>query len=405
MSAIGGIADLKNKNVDFSELDKMRLVMSMRGRRRSSAYIGKDVDVFYNSSQPDAFEESEDRQPAIFERGGQTYVVCHDSDRLLSSAVFENYRLYGIDILGTLGGAFSLAIFDGERKMLLLARDKRGAKPLFYRVYDGRIYFSSEIKGIVEAIGGRTLVSREMLSLHLTAPMGVYRATNLLPEICEVLAGECVIFTELGMSRFRYREHSAGVRARPKSSKSVAEEILMPYPISEPSEIDEVLSEALIAFDYPQFDSYMPSFCKMLASARRKGRYAIRFEDATIAKSSSYAFERQDGLGNLFGLCAVGIPTRAYDARTEELDIMREHLRELFFSLDSAGLSFLRGVLGERRLEYLMQRFECESKKEDTDATVRILGMLYQCVMWAQSRELLIKSTCDEAIQSALSMM
>ena len=66
MSAIGGIADLRQGQINVDSLCKMRLAMALRGRRRSSAYIGEKVAFMYNSSKQNAFCSDEDKQPAIF---------------------------------------------------------------------------------------------------------------------------------------------------------------------------------------------------------------------------------------------------------------------------------------------------------------------------------------------------
>ena len=143
MSAIGGIFDISGGEIEFSSLNRMRIAMSMRGRKRSSAYLGGNVGIIHNSASPEAFSENEDAQPAIFERGGHSFSLAMDSELLFSSAVFEGYRVSGVDFLGALGGGFALALYDGERRMLLLARDKKGKKPLFYRIYKPllRCYF------------------------------------------------------------------------------------------------------------------------------------------------------------------------------------------------------------------------------------------------------------------------
>ena len=45
----------------------------------------------------------------------------------------------------------ALAIWDARSRQLLLARDRIGIKPLHYAVVNGRLYFGSEIKSILEA--------------------------------------------------------------------------------------------------------------------------------------------------------------------------------------------------------------------------------------------------------------
>src|SRR3989442_14280127 len=44
---------------------------------------------------------------------------------------------------------FAFAIWDEGERRLLLARDRLGIKPLYFREAEGRIAFASEIKGIL----------------------------------------------------------------------------------------------------------------------------------------------------------------------------------------------------------------------------------------------------------------
>ena len=403
MSAIGGIADLGRGGVEFCALDKMRIAMGMRGRERSAAYLGENVYMLCNSASQAAFDSDFELLPAIFERGGHIYVLCIDSDELCASVIFERYRTEGVDFLGRLDAPFALALYDGERKMLLLARDRRGAKPLFYKTVCDAVYFASEIKGIYASLGGKTVISREMLSLHLSAPFGVYHATDIFTELCEVLAGECVIFTELGCSRFRYRDRSAHPSRQKLKQK---QEILVPYPLADTCALDDALREALIAFDYPQFDAAIPSLCRLFDGSRRHGRYNVVFEDAIRAKSPSYAYERQDRLGGFFGVSARGVLPRAdAEAQIYASDEMHDALLERVMSLKNDQNLLLRSIFGSKKQEYLMRRLYEKTKNKDTEDRIRILGMILQTVMWAESRELVIKSTCDDSIQSALSMM
>ncbi len=57
----------------------------------------------------------------------------------------------GVDCLERFRGMFAFAIWDTNRKILFLARDRLGQKPLFYHIDKDKIVFGSEIKAILKA--------------------------------------------------------------------------------------------------------------------------------------------------------------------------------------------------------------------------------------------------------------
>src|SRR5687768_17557810 len=77
------------------------------------------------------------------------------------------YEEYGDAFVERLNGMFAFAIVDLERRRMLLARDHLGIKPLFYaRIEDG-IAFASEIKGVLPALGRRSVLRPESLQEYL----------------------------------------------------------------------------------------------------------------------------------------------------------------------------------------------------------------------------------------------
>jgi len=59
------------------------------------------------------------------------------------------YQAIGLDFLERIDGMFALAVWDGESRSLLLARDRIGVKPLYYHVDADRIVFASEIGALL----------------------------------------------------------------------------------------------------------------------------------------------------------------------------------------------------------------------------------------------------------------
>jgi len=72
------------------------------------------------------------------------------SSRTDSEVILHGYEAWGDDVLGHLRGMFAFAIWDGVQKRFLIARDRIGIKPLYYRWNGSRFSFASEIKAILE---------------------------------------------------------------------------------------------------------------------------------------------------------------------------------------------------------------------------------------------------------------
>jgi asparagine synthase (glutamine-hydrolysing) len=75
---------------------------------------------------------------------GHSFRSQSDTEVLLAA-----YAQWGRDFISKLNGMFAFALYDSINKKLLLARDRAGEKPLFYRLEDGIIYFASELKAIM----------------------------------------------------------------------------------------------------------------------------------------------------------------------------------------------------------------------------------------------------------------
>jgi asparagine synthase (glutamine-hydrolysing) len=79
------------------------------------------------------------------QRRGYSFKTRTDTEVLLAL-----YIEYGIESLQKIRGMYSFAIWNAEKRELLLCRDRIGKKPLYY-FYDGRnIAFASEMKSILQ---------------------------------------------------------------------------------------------------------------------------------------------------------------------------------------------------------------------------------------------------------------
>jgi asparagine synthase (glutamine-hydrolysing) len=66
-----------------------------------------------------------------------------------TECIVHLYEDLGPECVDKLRGMFAFAIWDDRRKRLLLARDRAGKKPLFYRLDRGQLTFASELKALL----------------------------------------------------------------------------------------------------------------------------------------------------------------------------------------------------------------------------------------------------------------
>jgi asparagine synthase (glutamine-hydrolysing) len=85
-----------------------------------------------------------------------------------------------------LNGMFALAVWDGVRGQLVLARDRLGQKPLVYRCEPGRLLFASELKSLLQVSDVPRELDPQAIDLYLTYqyvphPWTVFRGIAKLP--------------------------------------------------------------------------------------------------------------------------------------------------------------------------------------------------------------------------------
>jgi asparagine synthase (glutamine-hydrolysing) len=78
------------------------------------------------------------------EAQGHVFVTRTDTEVILKA-----YRAWGDVCLSKLDGMFAFALFDATKNRVLLARDRAGEKPLFYRQSSNGLVFASELKAIM----------------------------------------------------------------------------------------------------------------------------------------------------------------------------------------------------------------------------------------------------------------
>jgi asparagine synthase (glutamine-hydrolysing) len=94
---------------------------------------------------------------------GETFRTRSDTEVLLAC-----YRHWGTSCLERLNGMFAFGLYDPRTRVVLLARDRAGEKPLFYRASGDTIAFASELKALFEDPSEPRRLDPEALGFFLT---------------------------------------------------------------------------------------------------------------------------------------------------------------------------------------------------------------------------------------------
>jgi asparagine synthase (glutamine-hydrolyzing) len=115
------------------------------------------------------------------ERRGHMFRTQSDTE-----VIVHLYEDSGTEFVQYLRGMFAVAIWDGRAGRLVLARDRLGKKPLYWRLAEGRLSYGSELKALLEDASLARIVDRESVALYLQyqyvpAPRSILEGVAKLP--------------------------------------------------------------------------------------------------------------------------------------------------------------------------------------------------------------------------------
>jgi len=218
MGLVAGIYSEEGAPPLHRELEKMIASQGHRGLGASVVYYGRNVaigminpydDIHCRTRNDDASKDH------YFERNsipgihafldGMVLSPLPASDVPCSTILATAYERWGLDFMNHLEGEFSCVVWDEPREKLVMARDPYGHKPLHYTVQKKRLYFSSEIKGILSAgvPAEVDLISlSDFLSFnHIPSPATIFKGIFQVPPGC------MVVVSEKGITTHPYRDH------------------------------------------------------------------------------------------------------------------------------------------------------------------------------------------------------
>lgn len=198
-----GIAGLYNyggsERDERPDLCRVRDTMAHRGPDASGLYQSPDRRVVLGHRRLSIVDLSDaGRQPMSNEDGsiwitfnGEIYNHQQHRAPLLAmghqfrshtdtECIIHLYEEFGVDCISRLDGMFAFALWDQNRRTMLLARDRLGKKPVYYTISGGKLLSASEIKALLQYPGIARDVDVEALGHFLTfsnapAPFTLFR--------------------------------------------------------------------------------------------------------------------------------------------------------------------------------------------------------------------------------------
>jgi asparagine synthase (glutamine-hydrolysing) len=134
-----------------------------------------------------------DLRPGLLQRG---HVFNSDTD---TEVIIHLYEDVGPECVNRLNGMFAFALWDESQKLLLLARDRFGVKPLYYTMVGNTLAFASEAKAFLALPHFVAQPDVFGLAEHFTF-QNTFGSRTLFDRVSLLPAGHYLVFQE-GKSR------------------------------------------------------------------------------------------------------------------------------------------------------------------------------------------------------------
>jgi len=226
-------------------LDDMNRAMAHRGPDGDGVWVSNDERIGLAHRRlaivdlsPDAAQPMSDADGAIqltfngeiynhlvlrqeLQAKGHIFKTDHSDTEVL----IHGYKEWGVEGLVTrLEGMFAFAIWDTKRRVLTLARDRIGIKPIYFSKSGGTFRFASEIKAILCDPSVERKIDTHALNHYLSfmiapAPLTMFQGIYKLP------AAHIMEVSEAGdLKAWRYWDAKPGQGIKPDDISGLSEE-------------------------------------------------------------------------------------------------------------------------------------------------------------------------------------
>lgn len=160
---------------------------------------GKEYVLVYNGE----LYNTEDLRKELLNEG---YIFEGYSD---TEVLLLSYIRWGIDAISKFNGIFAFAIYDEDKRRVVLARDAMGVKPLFFTFKNDTFIFGSEIKALFRHPYVEPIVDKDGLTELFALGPALIPGTTLYKGIEEVKPAEYLIVDANGIKKDMYWELKA----------------------------------------------------------------------------------------------------------------------------------------------------------------------------------------------------
>lgn len=168
-------------------------IIDLETGRQPLANEDGTIQVVYNG---EIYNFQELRQRA--ERAGHRFATRTDTE-----VIVHLYEEVGERVVEFLDGMFAFAVWDGRRRLLFLARDRAGVKPLYYAYHNGSFAFASEIPPLLLLPWVSRTIDPAALDSYLSRGY-VPAPRTLLRDVFKLPAAHRLLVSAKGLKAERY---------------------------------------------------------------------------------------------------------------------------------------------------------------------------------------------------------
>ncbi len=227
MCAISGIIRFGGLDTEpAAAARKMVAALKRRGPDDDGYYISPKSEALLVHTRLAVIDPENGAQPMLYVEGGRKLALVYNGElyntaelRALlearghkfstntdTEAVLRAYAEWGADCLSRMNGIFAFAVWDEAARSLFIARDRIGVKPFYYTLYNGALYFASEIKGLLSCGVPAELDAEGVREIMLLGP-AISCGSGVFKGVFELKPAECAVYDERGLRKHIYWDY------------------------------------------------------------------------------------------------------------------------------------------------------------------------------------------------------